>query len=279
MQCINPNSPEFKAAFERTGNRLLAEIEVSAQQSGPVVKAGLKSVNALQSDRAIQLFSSLEKNRVTGDAFWNKLQQDLQIPKEQIELLKQYNTTDRNELIINMLADYSFAIEINTAKTARQLEDTPTATTAYRSFEFEGEQFTKNDELDFDGEYKEVYRRDGKKIKRAEFIEFAKKAEKVRTEVPTTYYSNLTVPGGTNYTENEIATPAITPSIKGHAQFATDQGIGWFRSDEQKESKQPRYYLQYGNQIPTDANIQYFNTKEEAQKKADEYNKDDEYGI
>jgi LysM repeat protein len=51
-------------------------------------------------------------------------------------------------------------------------------------------------------------------------------------ETPTQYYSNLTVPGGTNYTEQEIATPAITPSIKGHAQFATDQGIGWFRSDD-----------------------------------------------
>ena len=48
------------------------------------------------------------------------------------------------------------------------------------------------------------------------------------------YYSNLTVPGGTNYTESEIATPDITPSIKGHAQFATEKGIGWFRSDDQE---------------------------------------------
>ena len=46
------------------------------------------------------------------------------------------------------------------------------------------------------------------------------------------YYSNLTVPGGTNYTENEISTPLITPGITGHAQFSTDQGIGWFRSDD-----------------------------------------------
>lgn len=48
----------------------------------------------------------------------------------------------------------------------------------------------------------------------------------------TAHYSNMTVPGGTNYTENEIRTPDITPSIKGHAEFSTDQGIGWFRSDE-----------------------------------------------
>ena len=53
----------------------------------------------------------------------------------------------------------------------------------------------------------------------------------------TSHYSSLTVPGGTNYTEQEIATPAITPSIKGHAQFATDNGIGWFRSDEQVDKE------------------------------------------
>lgn len=47
----------------------------------------------------------------------------------------------------------------------------------------------------------------------------------------TQYYSNMIVPGGTNYTENEIRTPDIIPSIKGHAQFSTDNGLGWFRSD------------------------------------------------
>ena len=47
------------------------------------------------------------------------------------------------------------------------------------------------------------------------------------------YYSNLTVPGGTNYTENEILTPGIVPSIKGHGRFSTGNGIGWFRSDDQ----------------------------------------------
>jgi hypothetical protein len=35
MACINPNSPEFKAALERTGNPLLAEIEVDRQQEAP----------------------------------------------------------------------------------------------------------------------------------------------------------------------------------------------------------------------------------------------------
>lgn len=54
----------------------------------------------------------------------------------------------------------------------------------------------------------------------------------LKEEANTQHYSSLTVPGGTNYTENELRTPAITPSIKGHAAFATDKGIGWFRSDD-----------------------------------------------
>src|SRR5690606_13642252 len=96
---------------------------------------------------------------------------------EQVELLKSLNVENpynREELLTSLLANYSYTIEINTAK---------------------------------------------------------------EKEVPTKYYSNLTVPGGTNYTENEIATPAITPSIKGHAQFSTDQGIGWFRSDDKTITK------------------------------------------
>ena len=73
---------------------------------------------------------------------------------------------------------------------------------------------------------------------RSGFYEEYEEYEEVGDETtPTQYYSNLTVPGGTNYTENEIATPGITPSIKGHAQFATDKGIGWFRSDEKSQLK------------------------------------------
>ena len=49
---------------------------------------------------------------------------------------------------------------------------------------------------------------------------------------PTQYYAGLTVPGGSNYKEIEIKTPNITPSIKGHADFSTDQGAGWLRVDE-----------------------------------------------
>lgn len=53
-------------------------------------------------------------------------------------------------------------------------------------------------------------------------------------EVPSSHYENMTVPGGVNYRENEIRTPNITPIRQGHAQFSTDNGIGWFRSDDQR---------------------------------------------
>jgi hypothetical protein len=135
---------------------------------------------------------------VTGDTFWNKIQQDLGIPKDQVELLKSFDTTNREELVTNMLANYSFAIEINVAKDSYR----EPSQNYFRDPET-GEEFGLQEDFGGSG-----------------------------------YYSNLTVPGGTNYTENEIATPAITPNIKGHAQFATDQGIGWFRSDEASFIKQ-----------------------------------------
>lgn len=48
----------------------------------------------------------------------------------------------------------------------------------------------------------------------------------------TQYYKDLTVPGGTNYKEMEIATPGIIAPRRGHADFATDKGIGWYRVDD-----------------------------------------------
>ena len=67
---------------------------------------------------------------------------------------------------------------------------------------------------------------------------------------PSQYYSNLTVPGGTNYVENEIATPGIKPNIKGHAKFSTDNGIGWFRSDETK-GEYVNDDLPFSDRVPT----------------------------
>jgi len=228
MACINPNSPEFKAALERTGgNPLLAEINVDG------VNYTLKATSLLESPKADQFFASVAKNKISGDAFWKKMQADLAIPKEQLELLKSFNTTDRNELIASILANYSFTIEINIAKDKRK-PDHPLAKES-KQFFAEQSSFGWWNVVDKDDN---IYRREIKTKEAAE--KYAKELNE--QGIPNTqYYSNLTVPGGTNYTENEIATPAITPNIKGHAQFATDQGIGWFRSDDKVSEKKKEY--------------------------------------
>lgn len=124
-------------------------------------------------------------------AVWDKMQKDLQIPKNQLELLKNSPGDSIEEKFASFLANYSFVVEINTAKTGQW------------------ETISNNSPDWFNSPGKD------------EFVEYNSQL-----------YANLTVPGGTNYTENEIATPAITPSIKGHAAFSTNNGIGWFRSDD-----------------------------------------------
>jgi hypothetical protein len=204
-----------------------------SESKSEIVKAGLKATNALQSDKGIQLFNTLVKNKVTGDAFWNKIQSDLQIPKEQIDLLKSFKTTDRNELITNMLANYSFAIEIDIAKVAEPSQFAEYA--SEESFSVDGSNYDMLMGFDDIGDITDevTYLKDNEEISKKQYFDAYEKAKK--NVKPASFYSNLTVPGGTNYTENEIGTPEIIPNIKGHAQFATKNGIGWFRSDDQVE--------------------------------------------
>lgn len=222
MKCINKSHPEYISLLENNPYPvplLDAKISIWQDQNNtdefptlnqlaqPVgdskiryeFKATAAIINKL--DKVKQWYKSLGDT----DKFWNKVQQDLQIPKDQIQLLKDsYNNVlnksrefDKNnppnlieEALLDYIANYSYTIEINTAK----------------------------GKVDF---YKEDYNTGNRELVGLTDEQF-----------PTQIYSNLTVPGGTNYTENEISTPDITPSIKGHAQFATPNGIGWFRSDE-----------------------------------------------
>lgn len=164
------------------------------------VDYALKSIDILKSPKADEIFRKGDKNNWSLD----KILQELQIPKEQQELIKSFNTRNREEILTSLLANYSYTIEVNTAK-----------------------------ELPFRDEHAEFGE---SQFSKEELKEMGWKEPQIQ---PTQYYSNLTVPGGTNYTENEIATPAITPSIKGHAQFSTDNGIGWFRSDDKDSSTNP----------------------------------------
>ena len=205
------------------------------------VKSSPKILGVLSSDKIRQLYNKFYKTN--PDKFYQEL-----IPlagKQQVDLLKdynrQYNPQSLDEMLAGIAAQLSYTVEINTAKGLSYREGLAGINngydygTRYPNFEYEGYYFSSATELDNDGEHKMMYRRDKQRITRQEFIDAAESFNKI-TEQPTQHYSNLTVPGGTNYTENEIATPGIVPSIKGHAQFSTDNGLGWFRSDE-KASK------------------------------------------
>lgn len=121
----------------------------------------LKSVNILQSDRAKQIFAKGEKNKWDLD----KILTELTIPKEQKQLILNSGKSNREDIITDLLANYSYTIEINTAKSKSK------------------DKFTNYGDIE--------------DIEAGEYNE----------EQNTQYYSNLTVPGGTNYTENEIAIP------------------------------------------------------------------------
>ncbi|MFA5634205.1 MAG: hypothetical protein WC973_03580, partial [Candidatus Dojkabacteria bacterium] len=203
---ILPSDPDRYDYLIDSRYQQRAATSISAQ-----VNYRLKATEILLSDKAKQVFKKGEKNG------WdlNKILTDLQIPKEQKQLILDLGITDREQIVLELASKYSYSVEINTAKT-KEINDSP---------------------IDDDTRY---YTKEGKYYKSSPFendaqpLEISKEQYESYTTLdkPTQHYSNLTVPGGTNYTENEISTPLITPSIKGHAQFSTDNGIGWFRSDD-----------------------------------------------
>ena len=129
IKCVNINHPEVKALSEQLGLPAIviaAKIskwqelnstetfptaeEIKSEQSE--VAYVLKSVNILQSDKAKQVFEKGNKNKWSLD----KILSELQIPKEQKQLILDLNKHNREDIITDLLANYSYTIEINTAK-------------------------------------------------------------------------------------------------------------------------------------------------------------------
>jgi hypothetical protein len=221
------------------------------KNNAEVVNYGLKAVNILQSDKAKQVFDKGEKNK------WdlNRILTELQIPKEQKQLILDLGKTNREEIITNLLANYSYTVEINTAK-----EPTINKNVDYENdgifdedgnFQSENTTFNVNGYLYEKDKFKHIPfgygkikseddyigNNDWESISEREYEEALGEFEsKEGNERPTQHYSNLTVPGGTNgsYIEANIETPMIIPSIQSHAQFKTDNTIGWLRADEKQ---------------------------------------------
>lgn len=196
ITCPNRNLKSWIDLVEARGENMsymlwnkYSGIVPESEYSISPVNALPKAVEILASDKAKALFAKGSKS------MWplTKILGELQIPKNQIDLILSTGKTTPEDIIMDLLTNYSYTIEINTAKQKK------------------GE-YDETDLDNFDPDYRQQNTSTGNENAQ--------------------YYSNLTVPGGTNYTENEIATPAITPSIKGHAQFASDNGLMWSRTDE-----------------------------------------------
>jgi len=187
----------------------------------------LKSVEILKSSKADEVFRKGDKNNWEID----KILIELAIPKEQKELIKSFGTRNREEILTSLLANYNYTVEINTAKNKIGSD---TYGRGYEPKQITDKDFATSMGAEVGDYLVEYITEDGDPdIRTFKTLEEANQAfQTQRSADNSSVYSNLTVPGGTNYTENEISTPLITPSIKGHAQFATDNGIGWFRSDE-----------------------------------------------
>lgn len=206
----------IRDVYEKTFTKLDVNQAKASIEDG--INYSLKAVDILLSDKAKQIFEKGKKANWSLD----KILTELQIPKEQKQLILDIHQNIlnkarvgiigdiREEIITDLLANYSYTVEINTAKQQLPIDDQT------RYYQEEDKYYSEDP---YNGKQE------------ISFEEYERYRPKLTSN--SSYYSNLTVPGGTNYTENEISTPAITPSIKGHAQFATDKGIGWFRSDEQ----------------------------------------------
>lgn len=227
-----------------------------------VINASLKLVLGLKSNKIQSMFDRFFKSNPRK--FFSELMS--YAPKNEVDLLQEWaevnKPKDINDMITGVLADMSYTIELNTAKersnnplrereietgvnnyglsldayidtvidrgyTTDQVIDSitrnyPTADNEYLYFNFPEFQ------PEFQGEEGPTRITTPQEV----YDEIARRLDEDERK-PSQYYSNMTVPGGVNYTENEIATPGIKPSIKGHAAFSTENGIGWFRSDDE----------------------------------------------
>src|SRR6187402_2157939 len=191
----------------------------------------LKAVEILSSNRAVEIFNKGERNNWSLD----KILTELSIPKEQKQLIFDSGKTNREDILLDLASNYSYTIKVDITKDKKYIDYQEGAYFVHDGYTYENLQNPVSEELRYykvkgtDPENDSYDREDYIYITQEEFDNTRKLLDNSKN---SSYYSNLTVPGGANYTEQEISTPLIIPSIKGHAQFSTDNGIGWFRSDE-----------------------------------------------
>lgn len=207
-----PNEKLFEKIDDRRKQLGLYEDRLAGNKGNSTiigeVNYKLRALEILQSDKGSQVFEKGAKNG------WplEKILTELAIPKDQKDIILGLGIKNRDQIIIELATQYSFAVKIDTAQEWHEelstIEDHP-------------------------------------------FLPELQ-PQTVRKYYNTRHYAELNVPGGTNYTENEIATPLITPSIKGHAQFATDKGIGWFRGDDKTVDELKGNWIKSESELPNE---------------------------
>ena len=220
------NNELFERILEENGGNYKQSYIDFINQTIPNINYQFKAVQPILDN--LNKIENWSKQIKDIDQLFDKIQKDLGIPKEQIDLIKQSEGKNINEKLLDFISKYSYTVEVNLKTIGKNVD--------YNSLPKEFDYAAKHYYIE-NGKYY-ARRQSGEVVEiDRDFFEDEQErwAEANKTsgiQIPTQYYSNLTVPGGTNYTENEISTPLITPSIKGHAQFSTGNGIGWFRSDE-----------------------------------------------
>ena len=214
----------------------------------------LKAINLLNTSKAQEIWNKGKK------ANWdlNKILSELQIPKDQKQIILDWAKDNKPEsisdIVTGVLADMSFVVDVNVAT---EKEGRPDLNTRNRYAELG---------IDIDQEFEQD-------IDREKAYGYGKGET---NDVPTQHHSNLTVPGGTNYTENSFRVPGVqnvlsTGGNYHDSEFNQSRGdqIGWFRSDDAQNPKKGQYSKELKDNYYSDNigdNQSYFDNLEEESK-------------
>ena len=206
---------EASKRFNIPRGKSITKVKYQSIEQENHIKYVFKTILIIQDN--IKKIKSWEENKsIKLEDFWNKIQQ-LGIPKEQIALLKESNGDTIEDKLVDFAANYSHTIEINTAKTIATNSELADEKEYFNfngfTYQISDGKFKKNSEVITEEQYNIAYN------------------TALENKPNTSYYSNLTVPGGTNYTERNFETPLIKVP-KSHAQFNTENTIGFTRGDD-----------------------------------------------
>lgn len=90
------------------------EFNSNQQSNEPKVNFDLKVVNKIESN--ISKINGWFKQMKDTDQFWKKVQSDLAIPKEQVELLRQSEGDTIEQKLVDFVSKYSYTVKIKTTE-------------------------------------------------------------------------------------------------------------------------------------------------------------------